>query len=201
MNRVVIGLVGTISCGKDFLAAYLEVLGFTNLSLSDRVREEADRRGLVRERTTLQNIGNDLRTTFGAQVLAARTAAMIPDGACLVVISGIRNPGEIQFLKESLSITIVGVDAPVELRLEWYLERAKKRGEDRATESDFWRANARDLGAGEDINGQQGAACLALADLTVMNDGTDKFLRESIEFLDSQLGLDLEGRRKDKERI
>lgn len=196
MKRVAIGLVGTISCGKDFLAAFLEELGFTNLSLSDRVREEADRRDLVRERSTLQNVGNDLREVFGAQVLAERTAAMIPDDAKLIVISGIRNPGEILYLKDNLEITIIGVDAPVELRLKWYLERAKKRGEDRATEEDFWRANARDLGQGEDLNGQQGAMCLELADHMIQNDGTGRFLLESVEFLEGKFGLDFEGRKK-----
>ena len=199
MTRIVVGLVGSMVCGKDFLAAFLETLGFVHLSLSDRVREEADRRGLVRERSTLQNIGNDLRAVFGAQVLGERTVAMIPNEAGLIVISGIRNPGEIDFLKRALNITIVGVDAPAELRLKWYLERAKKRGEDRATESDFRRANARDMGEGESINGQQGATCIALADFVVSNDGTDKFLGESLEFLRTKFGLNLEGRTSSKE--
>ncbi|OGD71363.1 hypothetical protein A3A84_01000 [Candidatus Collierbacteria bacterium RIFCSPLOWO2_01_FULL_50_23] len=196
MKRVVIGLVGTISCGKDFLATFLEELGFVNLSLSDRVREEADRRGLARERATLQNVGNDLREVFGAQVLAERTATMIPDDVKLIVISGIRNPGEILFLKDTLGITIVGVDAPVELRLGWYLERARRRGEDGATEEDFWRANARDLGEGEDSNGQQGTMCLEIADHMIQNDGTGRFLLDSVEFLESGFGLDFEGRKK-----
>lgn len=201
MKRVAIGLVGTICCGKDFLAAFFQELGFVNLSLSDRVREESDRRSIDRERFTLQDIGNELRETFGSAILAERTAAMIPDNARLIVFSGIRNPGEMAYLKEKFDITTIGVDAPVELRLKWYLERARRRGEDGATETDFWRANARDLGEGEDINGQQGAACLALADFSVMNDGTDKFLRESLAFLETELGLDLEGKKKGKERI
>jgi hypothetical protein len=128
--------------------------------------------------------------------LAERTVARITGDAKLIVISGIRNPGEILFLKDTLGITIVGVDAPVELRLRWYLERAKGRGEDGATEEDFWRANARDLGEGEDLNGQQGAMCLSIADHMIENDGTGRFLLESVEFLESRFGLDFEGRKK-----
>ena len=125
MKRVVIGLVGPIASGKGFLAEFLIKKGFAYWSLSDRVREETDRRGLPRERGILQDIGNELRLSFGPVVLVRQTLALISDAAELVIIDSIRNPMELDFLK-ALGTVIVGVDASVENRLGWYLERAKK---------------------------------------------------------------------------
>ncbi len=201
MKRVVIGLVGPIASGKGFLAEYLVANGFVHFSLSDRVREEVDGRGLKRERKILQDVGNDLRNNFGASVLARRTVELIDDEVELVVIEGIRNPMEVDYLKAILGITIIGVDADRELRLGWYLERAKSRGEDGVMAEDFYRADERDQGKGEDLSGQQGRMCMEMADHVVINDGTDRFLRESMDYLRAELGFDPEGRKKEKERL
>ncbi len=200
MKRVVIGLVGPISGGKGFLAEYLAANGFFYTSTSDRVREEADRRGLVRVRETLQNIGNELRTIFGSAVLVERSLFLIPTDAKLVVIDGIRNPGEAMYVKEQMGGIIIGVDAPVELRLRWYLERAKKRGEDGVTEEDFWRANDRDLGIGEDAMGQQSKATFEMSDHVINNDGSDRMIRECNSWLLEKFGVNLEGKKKAKEK-
>lgn len=201
MKRVVVGLVGPIASGKGFLAKYLVANGFSHFSLSDRVREEVDLRGLKRERETLQDVGNELRANFGGCVLAVRTATLIPEEVELVVVEGIRNPSEVNYLREVFGITIIGVDAAIELRLAWYLERAKSRGEDEVTAESFYRANARDLGEGEGTYGQQGGECLRLADIRLFNDGTDRFLREGGEALRRRLSLNLEGGESEKERL
>ncbi len=198
-KRVVIGLVGPISGGKGFLGEYLANHGFFYTSTSDRVREEADRRGLPRIRENLQNIGNELRTIFGGAVLVERSLLLIPTKAKLVVIDGIRNPGEVLFVKEQMNGVIIGVDAPVELRLKLYLERARKRGEDGTTEADFWKANNRDLGIGEDALGQQGKATFELSDHVIENDGTQRMVQECNAWLRRRFGLDLEGKTKGKE--
>src|SRR3989344_4727298 len=200
MKRVVIGLVGPIASGKGFLAEFLVGKGFAYWSLSDRVREETERRGLPKERSILQDIGNELRQSFGPVVLVRQTLVLIPDTAELVIIDSIRNPMELDFLK-AFGTAIIGVDASVENRLRWYLERAKKRGEDGATAEAFYRANARDLGEGEDAYGQQGGECLRLADIKLFNDGNDRFLREGGEALRERLSLNLERVTLSKERL
>lgn len=199
MKRVVIGLVGPIASGKGFLAEDLIKRGFAYWSLSDRVREEVNRRGLPWERRVLQDVGNELRQTAGSFVLVKQTLAMIPVETELVLIDSIRNPMELDYLKV-MGATIIGVDASIENRLKWYLARAKGRGEDGTNEAEFFRANARDLGEGEDGYGQQGNACLRAADIRLNNDGTDKFLLECRKFLRAELGLNLEGKSSDKEK-
>ncbi|PIR99466.1 hypothetical protein COT86_03875 [Candidatus Collierbacteria bacterium CG10_big_fil_rev_8_21_14_0_10_43_36] len=201
MTRTAVGLVGPIASGKGEVVKYLKKLGFTVFSLSDRVREEVCVRGLPLSRENLQNIGNELRETYGGHILAERTLEMLGDFEGNIVIDSIRNPSEIEFLKEALGITIIGIDASPEHRLEWYIDRAWKRGEDGTMEKDFVKANSRDLGLGENNFGQQVGRCLAMADVIIQNEDTKKHLLEAVDYyLISELGFSPEGTRRSKEK-
>ena len=192
-KRYVIGLVGPIASGKSVVAQFLRDQGFAYQSLSDRVRDEANLRGLPLTRANLQNIGNELREEFGAAVLAERSAILLGSHTDYVVIDSIRNPAEIVYLKEVLGAVIIGIDAPEELRLAWYLERAKHRGEDNPTTEDFLRANARDLGIGEGATGQQVTASLNLADAVIQNLGSKEELIERFMEIFNQFRRSPEG--------
>ncbi len=198
---MVVGLVGPMVSGKGDVAKHLQELGFKYESLSDRCREEADARGLPRTRKNLQDVGNDLRETFGLQVLAQRTVEILGEVHGHVVIDGIRNPGEIAYLRNELDVVIIGIDAPVELRLRWYLERAAKRAEDHASEAEFHKNNNRDFGIGEPEGGQQVGKCLSMSDYVLINDGTKEQLFESMELLlIKEYSFTPEGVRKSKEK-
>ena len=198
---MVIGLVGPIASGKGEVAKYLRDLGFTVLSLSDRVREEVSARGLPLSRENLQNVGNDLREIFGGHVLAERTLELLGSTDGNVVIDSIRNPSEIEFLRHVLGITVIGIDASPEIRMEWYLDRAWRRGEDGTSDADFVRANNRDLGLGENNFGQQVVRCLEMADVVIQNEDTKKHLLEAVDYyLISELGFSPEGTRRSKEK-
>ncbi|TSC96365.1 MAG: Dephospho-CoA kinase [Parcubacteria group bacterium Athens1014_10] len=180
MFRLIIGLVGPIASGKGEAAKFFQDAGFVYLSLSDRVREEAKNRGLALERETLQNIGDNLRKEFGKDVLAKKTAAMINNEETRnIVIDSIRNPGEINFLKDKLDIFIIGITASRETRLEWYLKR--NRDSDPKKAEDFYKVDSRDLGSGQEVHGQQVEACLEMSDLIIENNGRIEDLRKKLE--------------------
>ena len=190
MNRIVIGLTGSLCSGKGTLANHFKDLDFQHQVLSDRLREELRLRGQEISRTTLQDIGNELRETYGGAVLAIKTAELMADVRGNIVIDGVRNPEEAIYLREVLGAKIIGVDAPVEKRLEWYLSRAKERGEDGNTSEDFTRDNSRDFGHGEPRSGQQVGMCLQMADVLIWNNGSktdlnnecDLYLKEALNF-------------------
>ena len=73
-----IGLTGTNGAGKGEIAAYLQTKGYACHSLSDILREELAARGLEAGRDNLIRIGNELRETFGADILARRTMDRVP---------------------------------------------------------------------------------------------------------------------------
>lgn len=183
--QIVIGLVGPIASGKGTISEYLQSQGFTYFSLSDVVREETAARGLEITRENLQNVGNDLRETFGGTVLVNRLEDRIRKED-FVVIDGIRNPEEIYAVKENFNGKVVHISAYKNRRVERYLERAKARGEDTASVAGFKKIDERDLGKGEDSHGQQVQACIDLADFTLTNNGTiEEFHQDCKEMLDN----------------
>ena len=95
------------------------------------------------------------------------------------VIDSIRNPSEIAFLRTQAGFFLVALDAPPALRFE----RAAKRGRNEsAPDLDaFLRKEAEENGA--DPGAQQIGRCMALADATVINDGTLDDLSRKLEEL------------------
>ena len=183
---MIIGLTGTKAGGKGVVAEILKAKGFLYSSLSDRVREEAVKRGLencsVKE---LQDIGNELREKFGLGILAKRTLGLLGEGGNKnFVIDGIRNLGEIEELAKNKDFVLIAVDAPQKIRFERLI--ARKRASDPKTFQDFLIMDKRDLGEGNE-SGQQVAKCIENADYKIYNHGNLDELREKINKLLNKL--------------
>lgn len=193
MEKIIIGLTGSLCSGKGTIANHLIELGFHHQVLSDRIRDEIRSRGQEITRTLLQDVGNELRLTYGGAILAERTCDLIANIQGNIVIDGVRNPDEIEFLRNSLNAKIIGIHAPKEKRLEWYLERAKERGEDGKTLEIFERDDNRDFGIGEPENGQQVGKCLEMADIFLWNAGPKQDLYQECDlYLKNILNFDPE---------
>lgn len=179
-GKTILGVTGTNASGKDTVADYLrDKYGFKNYSLSDEIRIETAKRGLSSERENLRTIGNELREKFGPNELAVRaTKRITDDGIEKVIITSIRNPAEIEYLKNNFSgFKLIYVDAPVKLRYERSLARG--RVGDGVNLDDFKAAEAKELDGGK--TGQQLIACSKLADFSITNDGTLEKLFEETE--------------------
>ena len=183
---MIIGLTGTKASGKGIIAEILREKGFAYSSTSDRVREEALKRGLENYTIKdLQDIGNDLRERFGTDILAKRTLERLKDFEN-IIIDGIRNLGEIENLKKHNAI-IIGVDAPQKQRFERLLKR--QRVSDPKNWQEFLAMESRDLGQGENQSGQQTRECIENSDYRIINDGTPEELKQKIEYLFMKLNL------------
>jgi dephospho-CoA kinase len=178
----VIGLVGPTSSGKGAVARILRERGYEYFSLSDMLREEARSRGLDPNDTkTLQDLGDELRQTFGAAVLAERTVvkgiSRLEDRK--IVIDSIRNPAEVRFLREVLRATIIGIDASVDTR--W--RRFQDRGRDGniKTKEQFLAMDGREIQKTGDPFKIDVTGCLELADKVIINNGTIDDLMEGMQ--------------------
>ena len=178
MNKVVVGITGPIASGKYIVIKELEKLGFKTFSIGDRAREEADRRALPHERSVLQDMGNNLREKFGDAILIQLTEKLFHPNDTKITVDGIRNPGEIKYLKETYDSFIIGVDAPIDKRRIL----VEKRGGDAApkTDQEFKKVEQRDRGIGEGSHGQQVDECLRFADLVVENKGNEEEFRRAV---------------------
>jgi dephospho-CoA kinase len=176
-----VGLTGTNAAGKGEIARLLAARGYAYRSLSAVLRAELARRGLEATRDNLIRVGNELRAAHGADVLARRAAADLGLGGAggpgRAVVDSIRNAAEVAYLRGLGDFLLVGVDAPIEIRFE--RARLRGRNESAATLEEFRAKEAEELRGGE--TGQQLEACLRLADVLIVNDGTLETLERKLE--------------------
>lgn len=177
---MIIGLTGPNGSGKGEVARYLESKGFTYLSLSDVVREEAARRGLEATRKNLIRIGNDLRRHYGPAILAKRIRKKISNKT---VVDSIRNPHEVEELKKEKDFFLISIEAPLELRFQRCLERGRI-GDARTLEEFQMRE---EIENSEDASCQQIEECMKRADHVIMNKGTMEELYKKVQDLLSRL--------------
>ncbi|MAH06871.1 dCTP deaminase [Candidatus Pacearchaeota archaeon] len=185
-NPTIIGLTGSLGSGKSIVANFLKENGFAKLTLSNILRNELTRNNLPESRKNLQDVGNKLRSEHGNHILAETAYnKIITEKINKAVIDGIRNPGEIEFLKKQPNFHLIAVDAPEEKRFEMLKER--KRQGDILTWEEFQRLDARDKGIGEEEPGKAVAKCINLADHTLINDENQEIIKQRLENLYSNI--------------
>jgi len=179
-----IGVVGQIACGKGILVDYLiKKLGFISFSLSSILHDELEKKNIKEfARKTLQDMGDELRKRYGDSILAKRAIkTLLKQGKNRVVIEGIRNPGEIEFLKKNPNFILIGVKAKRELRFKRLLSRGKPW--DPKNWNDFVKVDRRDLGVGQNKSGQQVGRCLVYCDFILTNNKDVKDFQRKVDVL------------------
>lgn len=178
---MIIGLTGSMGCGKGEIVKILEKEGFKYITLSMMVREEARRRGVPEEREHLMEVGNSMRKEGGAGVLAKRAVeSILASGHDKWVVDGIRNPAEIDELKKSPEVYVVGVHTDKNILVERIISR--NRESDAKDREEILHKIERELGVGEPEDGQQVAKCMQKVDAAITNEGTLQELEK--QFMD-----------------
>ncbi len=177
----VIGLTGTMGSGKHTVKhIILRKFNCYHVTLSDVIRGEIEKKRGVLDREKLQDMGNEMRQKYGTHILALLATEYLPRDKEMIIVDGIRNPGEAEYLKKKFgnSFVLLAVDAPKGVRFE----RLKSRNDlkDPKTLEEFEKADARDQGEGEPPYGQQVGACVAVAEFKISNDGPVEQLEQKI---------------------
>ena len=184
----VIGLTGTIASGKEVVKEII-VKKFSSyqVSLSGAIRGEMEKRRRDFSRKTLQDMGNELRQKYGTFVLAKVSTEFMSRDKPVLIVDGIRNPGEAEWLKKMYKndFILVGVDAPQQVRFE----RVQKRNRplDPKTFEEFAALDERDQGKNEPPYGQQVKRCIEMADIVVENDGDESKLEAKMQEVFSKI--------------
>ncbi len=180
---MLIGLTGRNASGKGEVAEYLKTKGFHYHSLSDVIRDEIRSRGQQPTREVLIQVGNQLRETFGPQVLAERILAKIESGKNYIIDS-IRNPSEVDTLRAAkFSFKLIRVEAPVEVRFQRTVSR--NRESDPTTLDAFMAVEKREE-AGS-ATSQNLIQVEKMADTSLVNDGSLEELRKRVDQLMANL--------------
>ena len=165
---MIIGLTGPMASGKSTVVEALKKQGFKHTTLSDTVREETAKRKLPAERTNFQNVGQSLREEFGAGVLGKKALKKIEEeGGEKWIVDGIRNPAEIEELRQHPNFVLIANIAPEDLIVSRILSR--KRSDDTLEENEIRTKLRREMGEGEPPEGQQVAKCIEMADYVFEN--------------------------------
>ncbi len=178
----VIGITGTIASGKDTVKKILQSkFNCYTVSLSSIIRAELEKKKNTNfSRKNLQDLGNELRRKYGGKILAMLAVEYLQKDKEVIIVDGIRNPGEIDFLREKFKdkFVLIGVDAPAEIRFE----RIRKRNDtsDPKIWEEFLEIDKRDKGENEPEYGQRTGDCLKKADFLIVNDGSLEELERKV---------------------
>lgn len=170
-----LALIGKNGSGKSLICKYLSEKGFSIVSLSDYVREEAAKRGLNLDRDSLTQTGTSLKSEFGLDILARRAlekTARISN----VGYDSVRHPKEAETLKQH-NVLLIGVEVPLRIRYD--------RIKSRQNETDFIDFDTfkkqDEYESSGDSKGQAINETLKQCDIVIQNEGTIDELYDKIE--------------------
>jgi dephospho-CoA kinase len=195
-SPLVIGLTGPLGSGVTTVSLALKEKGFQRISLSDAIKDELRKKeGIEGQlpfgekscrdfRKKLQDLGNAGRARVPHQW--AESALSGYDGKQELVIDGIRNLEEINYLRERFApqFFVIGLHASFTTR--WDRSRDAYDG----NQKNFERDDSRD--AEEDLKtGQQVTKCVQQADYILLNDGNDHSLPDQKNKIYGELREDI----------
>lgn len=133
----IVGVSGSNGAGKDVLAELLQRhASYTNVSLSDVLREALTQDGIPHTRENLSARSKAIRDEEGDGAMTRRVLATIAAGQ-KVCITSLRTPGEVQEIQRAGGL-VVWVDADPMIRYERIRSGARSRGEtDNVTYDEF----------------------------------------------------------------
>lgn len=167
---MIIGVTGTLGSGKGEVARYLvKEKGFRHYSSREIIAEEVIRRGMPVNRDTLTEVANDMRRIHGPTYPQPQSYEhMQADGAENAVLESVREIPGAEFIKSHGGF-IIGVDADQHLRYERVTGR--KSATDDVDFDTFATQEKREM-TSTDPNKQNIAGVMAMADITLHNDGS-----------------------------
>jgi len=179
----VIGITGGFGSGKTTAASFFESKGFPKITLSGFLEKEAKKRGLLITRKNLQDIGNQWRRRQGGGILAKKALGFAKErGAKKIVVDGIRNIKEVEEFR-SERFVLIAIEVSDEARFE-RLKKLKRR-EDLTWEL-FKKLDRRDMGESEESFGLQLRACMEMADIHLINEGSMAEFKKKLDKLLNQ---------------
>jgi dephospho-CoA kinase len=176
---MIVGITGTLGAGKGTVVEYLvKEKGFTHYSVRAYLVEEIERRGLAVDRDSMVAVGNELRREHGPGYLAEQLYERAQSKGGNVIIESLRTPAEIEALRAKGGFVLLAVDADVKTRYD----RIVGRGTSTDTVSfETFVSNERREMESSDPAKQNLSACIAMADIVLMNDGDREELFQRVE--------------------
>jgi dephospho-CoA kinase len=180
---MLLGIVGLNGSGKDSLALILkEDFGFEHFDLGQLIRDELKSvRKDYLDRKEMVFLANDYRTKHGNDFWIKK--ALENSSSENIVITSIRNPSEVVYLKNNNG-KLIEVFCDINLRFERTLFRVKNNPKLHGEISfeEFKKNEEKEL-SNKDPSKQQVLVCIKLADFRVDNNNSKTFLKKQLHNL------------------
>lgn len=179
-----VALVGMPGAGKSVCAEYLEQKGFYKFRFGQIVVDEVAQRGLPLTPSNERIVRESLREAEGINAIAQRALPYLTNALeqhQTIIIDGLYGFGEYKLLNAQLgaSMVVLCVTCDRSLRYARLTERSERPlTVDEALERDF-----------REIDHLEKGGPIAIADYTLINNGTTEELLQAVEELMSHLGL------------
>jgi deoxycytidylate deaminase len=165
---IIIGVTGPLGAGCSSISNYIaEKHNYQIIKLSDIIRENLNKSDASSKE--LQDTGDDLRKKNDNHFLAREALKKInfdKQENVNIIFDGIRNLGEVRYLRQYSDFYLISVDANQRERLKRY---RKKTGEP-IPDTSFAQIDSRDSGVGQPPYGQNVTGCVDLADYKIINE-------------------------------
>ncbi|MGE5541263.1 MAG: AAA family ATPase [Bacillota bacterium] len=174
---MLIGITGTNGAGKGAVVEYLVAnKGFSRYAGRMVILEAIEARGLTPNRTTMRDVGNELRKEHGPAYIMERLYELTKDDTH-AVLESVRTVAEAEFLKEKGAF-LIAVDADKQTRYE----RVVSMSHDAVplTVEQFTEMEDREMASSEpwDMNV---FGVMQLSDARIENNGTVEELRAKVD--------------------
>lgn len=176
---MLIGITGTDGAGKGTVVEYLvKEHGYLHFSSRGLIVSELHARGLPTDRAHMRTMANELRATYGDDVLVQRALMQVKEEALShMIVESIRAVAEVETLKRAGGM-LLAVDADVRVRYERIVARASSS--DHVSFDQFVAQEQIELND-PDPHGMQKAKVMAMADRTIFNNGSFGDLATAVE--------------------
>ena len=174
---MILGITGTNGAGKGTVVEYLKTKGFEHFSARALLVEEIERRGLPVDRTSMREVGNELRKTYGPAYIIETLYARAKEAGGDALVESVRAVAEARFLKEQ-GARIIAVDADRKSRYERIVARGTAT--DTLSFEEFCKQEDREMNAPDEWD-MNVFGVMARADYTITNDGTVEELRAKVD--------------------
>ncbi len=175
--KKVLWIIWTLASGKDALAEMIsEHFLLPSYQISAPLKMIAKERWVWPERSYLVTLGRELAEKYGDDYLARYLVENATEEIFLIV--GMRQLGQIDYLRKNTDFTLIGIDADPEIRFNRLVSRAKPW--DPFSWEEFQKIESMDNSTND---AQKIWECLKYADYIYMNNGSFEEFKSQVDII------------------